>query len=178
MEIGHILNSSVIIFISSAAEFYSFWLISCSVSWNTANISLGVLFKTNSFLIVSWKYRAYMNTILQKQSLKLIQLCWSYIIDEFQFLDWHQLITQNHFESNVFWLIKACIFYFQSTWSKGSPKCCSCMTFWPTAAPWRKRMWRKKYFLLNWPWQLCFLIGKKKHSRDETMHERWRTSAF
>lgn len=49
------------------------------------------------------------------------------------------------------------------------------MTFCPAAAPWRKRMWRKKYSLLNWPWQLCFLKGKKKHSLDETPHGGWRT---
>lgn len=115
--------------------------------------------------------------MLQKQSLTLIQLCWSYTNDEFQFLFGHQLITSNHFQSNVFSFIKACIFffYFQSAWLKESLKYCSCMTFWPAAAPWRRRMWRKKYSLLNRPWQLCFLRGKKKHLRDETLHKRWRT---
>lgn len=67
-------------------------------------------FKPSSFLIVSWKYRAYINTILQKQSLTLIQLCWSYTTDEFQFLFGHQLTIENHFQSNVFSFIKACLF--------------------------------------------------------------------
>lgn len=44
LEIGHLLNSSAIIFISSAGEFYSFQQFFWSLSRNTADILFGVVF--------------------------------------------------------------------------------------------------------------------------------------